>query len=133
MEYTKDTVAVALRVKDNLWMSQRINTTNFHGLWQFPGGKVEDKENPLDAGKREVQEETGLNLDINRFRYLGSILGDPSTKYCYVYFVDLGETEYPMRTENKNTDWVSMSYYDALKLNLMPGLTEMIQKIRTVK
>jgi 8-oxo-dGTP pyrophosphatase MutT (NUDIX family) len=30
------------------------------GLWQFPGGHVEDNESPLEAALRETQEETGV-------------------------------------------------------------------------
>jgi 8-oxo-dGTP pyrophosphatase MutT (NUDIX family) len=32
------------------------------GMWEFPGGHVEDGEVPLDAAKREWTEETGLDI-----------------------------------------------------------------------
>jgi 8-oxo-dGTP diphosphatase len=34
------------------------------GVWLYPGGHVEDDENPEEALLREVQEETGLDIDI---------------------------------------------------------------------
>ncbi len=37
------------------------------GLWDLPGGFVEECEHPIDALRREVREETGLELDALRF------------------------------------------------------------------
>jgi len=35
-------------------------------LWVFPGGGVENNETPEEATIREIQEETGLNVTIDR-------------------------------------------------------------------
>lgn len=131
--YCEYTVCTALRVGSRIYLSERLNTDEFTGYWQWSGGECNDGENPIDAAKREVKEETALDLDVGRFRYLHQITGDPTTKCCYVYYVDLNEAEYPMRTENKSSDWQLLSYDNALKLRLMPGLVEAIHKLRKEK
>ncbi len=37
------------------------------GLWDIPGGFVEEYEHPLDALRRELREETGLEIEPTEF------------------------------------------------------------------
>lgn len=39
--------------------AQRAYPESLRGLWEFPGGKVREGENPLEALEREISEELG--------------------------------------------------------------------------
>lgn len=47
-------------------------------LWELPAGKLEPGEDPLNAAKRELGEETGL--EAQRWTYLGPLYATPG--YC---------------------------------------------------
>ncbi len=46
-----------------LLLRRSENETSFHGLWEFPGGKMEGKETPEETALQELLEETGLEPD----------------------------------------------------------------------
>ena len=54
--------AVALVDRDGrILLAQRPEGKSMAGLWEFPGGKVEEGESPEEALIRELQEELGIN------------------------------------------------------------------------
>ena len=44
-------------------MAKRPEGKTLAGLWEFPGGKVEQGERPEDALIRELKEELGINVE----------------------------------------------------------------------
>lgn len=46
-----------------IFIQQRDADAMLGGLWEFPGGKVEKGESPEEACRREVREETGMDVE----------------------------------------------------------------------
>lgn len=68
MQLNRTTIVVAGVLEQNgrVLIGQR-KAGDRHGLkWEFPGGKVESREDPKQALRRELQEELGLDCDIGR-------------------------------------------------------------------
>ncbi|SNS89461.1 (deoxy)nucleoside triphosphate pyrophosphohydrolase [Rhodococcoides kyotonense] len=57
-------VAGAIVSKGLLLLAQRSRPPELAGLWELPGGKVEDGETPEDALVRELREELGVETSV---------------------------------------------------------------------
>lgn len=53
--------AALIDVDGRVLLTQRPEGKSMAGLWEFPGGKIEDGETPEQALIRELQEELGIN------------------------------------------------------------------------
>src|SRR5262245_53935441 len=66
------TISVGLiQHEDKFLLTRRFNPEypQWHQRWEFPGGKIQPQETPLEALHREILEET--NLTINNPQLLG--------------------------------------------------------------
>jgi 8-oxo-dGTP diphosphatase len=59
-------VAALVRDGTKVLMSRRRPDQPMPGLWEFPGGKVEPGESPIEALEREVNEELGCAVAVGR-------------------------------------------------------------------
>jgi len=50
--------------RGRLLITRRAETAMLGGLWEFPGGKIRRGETAEDACRREVREETGLDVEV---------------------------------------------------------------------
>jgi len=80
--------------------------------WAFPSGYVNRYETPEDALKREVKEETGLDVDIDKFIGLYSKKGNPVV--LIVYSVYVGNKKVIAGSDATEVNW--------FKLNQLPKL-----------
>ena len=66
--FTLITVYCAVKYKNKFLLLKRKTPE----VWEFPGGKVEFDENLKEAAKRELKEETGIDLNLRDIKLLGA-------------------------------------------------------------
>ena len=60
----KQVVAALILKNGEVLVCQRTRHQSMPLKWEFPGGKIEDGEQPRDALRRELEEELGIDAQI---------------------------------------------------------------------
>ena len=88
-------VVAAIIQREGAYFATQRGYGEFEGMWEFPGGKIEPEESPEDALKREIQEELGIDITIDKF-LCTTEYDYPSfhlTMHCYLCGIKAGEIE----------------------------------------
>lgn len=60
-------VAAAIKKDGKILCAQRPEGKTLAGLWEFPGGKIEQNESPEQALLREIREELNVEIAISKY------------------------------------------------------------------
>ena len=92
-----------------------------HDVWNLPGGGLESGETPWDAVKREVREETGLDVKISKLTGVYSKQDKDELVFSFICTVIGGEI-----TLNLEADRIEYFGIDKLPTNTIPKQVERI-------
>lgn len=102
-----------------LLLLQRSSTSKSNKFkWEIPGGKIDKKEVPEQGGKREVEEETGLDIKIigkiERYSTLG--------KTTCIFYATTKTQKITLSQEHCNYAWIlpeQIDNYDVVDKQLV--------------
>ena len=121
-------VVAAVIYKDGAYFATQRGYGEFEGMWEFPGGKIESDESPEDALKREIQEELGIDITIDKF-LCTTEYDYPSfhlTMYCYLCGIETWEIEL---REHKSARWLTEELLDSVEW--LPADLEVVELLKS--
>jgi 8-oxo-dGTP diphosphatase len=113
-------IAVIFNEHREVFITQRGLSRSHAGIWEFPGGKIEDNESPAMALERELKEEIGI---IPTSAIFWKTLEVPQTHFhlsLSVYWITAYQGEPSCLEDQLAGQWVSidaLSHYEFPKAN----------------
>ena len=119
-------VVAAIIHKDGAYFATQRGYGEFEGMWEFPGGKIEPGESRESALKREIQEELGIDITIDKF-LCTTDYDYPSfhlTMHCYLCSIEAGEI---VLREHKSARWLTEELLDSVEW--LPADMEVVEML----
>jgi 8-oxo-dGTP diphosphatase len=106
-------VAAVVRRGERVLVCLRPPHKRHGGLWEFPGGKIEPGESDLEAARRELGEELGVDvLSVGPAEFS---MADPGSAFV-IEFMPVEIAGEPLCLEHERLEWVLSSELDRLPL-----------------
>lgn len=120
---TVEVAAIYLNSNGKLLLLQLSSAKKEKGTWGVPAGKLEMREKPTQAAKRELFEETGIDIESEvSFRPLGKLyMRKPEVDYIYHLFEICLESEPAICLSPEHSSYRWVLRQDAEELPLMNG------------
>jgi 8-oxo-dGTP diphosphatase len=127
----KQVVAALILKNGKVLVCQRTRHQSMPLKWEFPGGKIEDGEQPRDALRRELEEELGIDAQIGeevaRIRHDYKNGGSVELRF-YVVNEYIGEMENRIFKDVRWAKRSELPKYDFLEADL-----ELVKDLATGK
>ena len=86
-------------------LARRHVGTHQGGLWEFPGGKIDDGESPEEALVRELLEELGLTIAVDE-PLIFAVHEEPGLEILLLFFAARILSGEPAPNEGQEIRWV---------------------------
>ncbi|MHA6484481.1 NUDIX domain-containing protein [Paenibacillus sp. strain BS8-2] len=103
--------AAIIQTDDQILIARRGGDDDLAGKWEFPGGKVEGRESLEQCLRREIKEELGVNIRVQRYFGESVVQGSNGTYRIMAFMAKLISGD-PEPTEHSELRWVTASELD---------------------
>lgn len=120
-------VGAVITSDEKILCAQRGMEKSLPGLWEFPGGKIEETETPQSALQREIQEEMHCHVEIGEQVEHTVYEYDFGIVHLTTFYCQLVEGT-PVLTEHIAIEWLEA--HELEQLEWAPADIPAIQKLK---
>jgi len=124
----RDVVAAVIEREGRYLIGRRPEHKRHGGLWEFPGGKVQDGEDAAAAVRRELAEELGLET-----RSVGALVcseADEGSPWI-IHFLETEVAGTPLPREHSEVGWFTPDEMAALPM--APGDARFVRRLQEMR
>ena len=118
-------VAAVIESNHRFFLTRRQPGVHLAGMWEFPGGKIDEHESHASALKRELREELGVDADVGDLVFETTHAYPDRTIALYFYRCTLAGQPQPLLGQEMR--WVRRD--ELRSLGFPPADTELIEKL----
>lgn len=118
-------IAAVIQRGGRYLVGRRPGDKRHGGLWEFPGGKADPGESWLEAARRELGEELGM--DATKVGDLLLSVGDEGSRYV-IHFLEVHASGDPFPTEHTAVGWYTPD--ELADLPLAPADARFVRSLR---
>ena len=114
-----------LMYENKILILKRNHTGPRNGLWEFPGGKIEN-ETPIDCTKRELKEELSIDAVVGDL-YCCYTYKYPHVSYELYFYKIISFKGEPTKSVHDKLKWERLENFN--KYDFLPGDDPVIEKL----
>jgi 8-oxo-dGTP diphosphatase len=121
-------VAALIESEGKLLVCQRRRRDSFGLMWEFPGGKLEPGETPVQALERELREELGIPAQIGREIYRTQHhYAEKTEPIELIFFAATADRDSMLNLAFETMEWRTPQQLP--ELNFLPADRELVERL----
>ncbi len=125
-------VTVCIKEKDKFLIIQE-GIPKAYGLWNLPGGHLDDNESIIDGAIREAKEETGLDVElIGILSIQRSLVNENIVRIVFNAKKISGNITYD-KNEILDCKWITIEEFEKMNINTLRGSDTFLDIVENIK